>query len=233
MPRIPKKKKSKYKLTPQITKDLFKENIDALQYYCDKMSNPEYVELMKEYDNGIYYGTREIKRWKKLLEESKDEVIDDEVRQLVFTLFWCLFSYIGFYYYKDGELVTDKRLAQSYNLRSIDDKTFQKDFDLAYTRIYQLYRHMRSLYDYLDNNREDMHGIETHNELFQKEEKDYLMRFKIYISKSDELDEDTIRKIIPILNFNDSEPIIHKIYDKTYNKYDLLDIINNRLELYR
>lgn len=224
---------AKYMLTSQIYHALLDENIEALSYFSEIMLQDRNYQIMTDKSIHMRYDVIKLDRWKDDLIEFKYQDFNDEVRQLVVTLKHVLGTYIGYSYTdEDGVLHDNKELAHFYRERITDDVQFNYDFDLAYLKLRTLDFHMIKLYHYLDKNRNDKHGIETVNNQIEEERLDYLRRAKVYFSNPEKpIDPDIIRTLALVLGYDDGVGLIHKIYEPSYSREDLLGIIESRLDI--
>ena len=91
---------------------------------------------------------------------------------------------------------------------------------------------MIDLYKYLDEHREDKHGIETVKAKIEAERLDYLKRAKAYFEDKDKpITEEFIRTLAMVLGYDDGIGLIHKMYEDSYSRDDLLGIIESRLDI--
>ena len=221
--------KSKYRLNPRITTSLLDENIEAIEFFCDLMLKPHNAEIL-DTNTHMRYDVIKLERWKNDLKEFKKEDMDDEVVQLVVTLKHILGTYIGWYYHKDGELHDNKELAHFYHERITNDPEFNKDFDIAYLKLYTLDRHMIRLYHYLKENPDDRKGIESLDAIIEEERVDILQRFKAKIERNEEINDDMVKALALCVGYDDGIELIHKVHSGAYLPQDIADIIGSRLD---
>lgn len=222
----------KYMLTEKIYNALLDENIEALTFFCDIMLKDENYNIMTEKSIRMRYDVIKLSQWRDDLIEFKKDFDVDEVRQLVVTLKHVLSTYIGYCYEKDGVLHDNQELAHFNKNRITDDPNFNYDFDVAYLKLRTLHNHMIDLYHYLDEHREDKHGIETVDKMIEEERLDLLKRCKVFINDKDKpFDDDVLRLISLALGYDDGIDIIHKIHSSSYSRGQILDIIESRLDI--
>jgi hypothetical protein len=91
---------------------------------------------------------------------------------------------------------------------------------------------MIKLYHYLNENRNDKHGVETIDAQIEAERLDYLNRAKAYFENEEKpIDVDIIRTLALVLGYDDGVGLIHKIHQDSYSREDLLGIIESRLDI--
>ena len=222
-----------YKLTPEITLSLFNESIEAIDFFLEKMITKENIQVLLNENKRYAYYFKKLEKWSNDLKKYKETELDkdDEVRQLVFTLWYCIHHEIGYSYMdKDGKIVTDHKISHLYHHDRPKNENFNKDLDEAYLKLHSTCHKLDELHEYLNEHKSYQKGIEKFNSRYNENLIFSLSYLKHRLEVSN-VSEEALKSVIPYMPYEIGIELLHKIHQNEYDKKDLIDIINNRLEM--